>query len=122
MTLDPNIIWPAIIKFEGDNELGFVADQMQWNEDVDLHAFAYAPMDVLVDSTGQLFGLDGRQHGKVFPQVLDEAVHLSNTVNLEQVTDWVRAHASELGHCCVSKLGFYSIAEAIRSVAEFDER
>lgn len=49
------ILWPAIIKYEGESELTFVSSESEWQCDVDLHFFSYEDDDVLIDSTGAIY-------------------------------------------------------------------
>ena len=31
------ILWPAIIRFNGDDELAFIVDETEWRSDADLY-------------------------------------------------------------------------------------
>lgn len=104
------IYWPVIVHYSGDNELLFCASQAAWNNDADLHAHAYNPQDRLIDSNGQIFSLTERQDNRVVPLSTDQTIHL------EAVNGLVRLHASALGQCCVQKIFFNSIAQAIKAV------
>lgn len=106
------ITWPAIIKFAGDNELSFVATQSEWENDEDLISFRYDPEDQLIDSEGVIYSLNDDKEGVVNPKNTGEKIGLAD------ITILIREHASELGNCCVSKLGFYSISEAVSTAGD----
>ena len=108
------ITWPVVIKFEGDNELSYVASQLEWESEESLSGVRYGPADQMIDSVGEVYHLNAYSDGKVLPRDSD------TKIELEVVTELVREHASQLGNCCVSKLGFYSIADAVASVDEFE--
>ena len=107
------ITWPAIIKFTGDDELSFIGTQSDWDSDPDLSVFSYEVLDQLIDSEGKVYRLTHRENGLVVPMATGERIELAS------LTDLLRAHASQLGNCCVAKLGFYSIAEAVLAVDAF---
>jgi len=109
------ITWPAIIKFVGDEELSFIGSQSDWESDADLNRYHYDQADLLIDTTGAIYSLTQLNNGVVTPEATGE------TIGLPTLTNLVRAHASGLGNCCVSKLGFYSIAEAVASVKGFND-
>ncbi|WP_023603254.1 DUF4144 family protein [Aliivibrio logei] len=104
------VVWPAIVKFDGDSELDYLSDIMEWVRESELHYLGYQENDVLIDSIGAIFMLNDPKDNaaKIIP---------TNKVStLEEVTELVKAHASSLGSCCVAKIGFDSILEAIRTV------
>ena len=106
------ITWPAVIKFEGDHELSYVASQAEWEVDEDLSHARYAPMDQLIDSNGLVYSLNVNSDGSIVIMATGE------TITLDLITTLLREHASQLGNCCVSKLGFHSISEAVRTAVD----
>lgn len=106
------INWPAVIKFEGEDEMTYVSSQSEWDTDPDLHYFSYQPEDMLVDSSGKLFGLAERRVNFVHPKSLDKSL------TLLELTKLVRKHASSKGECCVLKISFNSISDAISAIEE----
>lgn len=109
-----SIDWPAIIRYAGQAELAFVADQAAWNSDPDLHGARYEPDDVLIDSGGAIHSLPS------FAQGLPQPVSTGRQAALEEVIELVRAHAAQAGACCVAKFHAASIREAVRAVGDFD--
>lgn len=108
------ITWSAILKYDGENELVFIANQEQWNKDPDLFYYAYETDDLLLDTNGIIYKLN---------QIRDNYVTPSSTnsnATLEQVEDMLKAHMSELGHCCIAKISLASIEEAIEIVGDME--
>lgn len=110
-----SIHWPAIIKYTGDHELFFVASQVDWKEDADLH-FCYEADDCLIDSKGHVFHLNNREAGTVIPEKKRETI-----VTIETLNTLIQQHLSQLGHCCVSKAWFETTQEAIQSLADLPD-
>lgn len=109
------ITWPVIIKLDGDDELGFVSTQADWESELDLGHFLYGALGQMIDSEGSIYDLTRCIDGTALPKPTGDSIELAT------LTDLVRTHVSQLGHCCVSKLGFYSIAEAVAAVGKFTE-
>ena len=104
-----DIIWPAIIKYDDDDELGYVVDQQQWNQATGLHQFQFDGSDVLIDSSGQVYSLT----------MIENSVSINTTgeiKNLKEILGLVKAHAAQAGSCCVAKLYAPSIYEAFKIV------
>jgi hypothetical protein len=110
----PLITWPAIIKYAGQAELAYVQDQAEWNADVHLHGFRYEMTDVLIDSKGEIYALLNAVNGPVRPEPM------GRFARLEEVIEMVRAHAAQMGSCCVSKFYASSIQEAVSAVSALD--
>ncbi|PWQ95497.1 DUF4144 family protein [Leucothrix pacifica] len=106
------ITWPAVIKYDGDNELGYVASQLEWETDPDFSEFRYSEADQLIDSVGVIYSLEEGSDGVASPK------NTGNKISLDDITLMLREHASALENCCVSKLGFYSIAEAVGTAGD----
>ena len=106
------IIWPAILKYDGDAELAFIADQAAWNNDPHLHNASYVADDMLIDSQGCIHSLANHLESQVTPQAT------AGSLSLQQVITLIKAHLSELGSCCVSKFYASSIQQAISIVGD----
>ena len=108
------IHWPSIIKYTGEDELGFVGSQEEWSADADLHAFAYEPEDILIDSDGAVFRFDYE----------NDHVHLQpklQAMDLGEVVELIRKHASQLGSCCIAKIAFPTVQLAVLAVSEMQD-
>lgn len=110
----PSIAWPAIIKYAGQTELAYVKDQTEWDADAHLHGFRYEKADVLIDSNGEIYALPSALTGSVSPTATGKHALLA------EVIEMVRAHAAQIGACCVSKFYASSIYEAVYAVSVLD--
>lgn len=109
------IIWPAILKYDGEAELVFIADQAAWNNDADLHSASYVADDMIIDSQGFIHSLTNCKESLVTP----ETTGLS--LSRQEVIELIKAHLSELGSCCVSKFYAPPIQQAIAIVGDSNE-
>ena len=91
-------------------ELIYVNDQTEWDSDAELQSYEYDESDYLIDSAGDIFLLTERVNNSVEP------VQRGNTKTLVEILGLAKAHASQLGSCCVSKLYAPSINEAFKIV------
>ncbi|KKC99804.1 DUF4144 family protein [Photobacterium halotolerans] len=105
------VVWPAVLKYEGDQELSVVADRQTWESDADLHCFGFQPDDVLIDSTGQVFRPLSLRPGETRLEASEK------TMRLEDIVELIKAHQSCLGACCAAKVAFDSVAEAIDALS-----
>jgi hypothetical protein len=111
------IKWPAIVKHSGDAELRYVADQAEWDSNVELQVCDYHAADCLIDSSGAVFSLTQRQGHRV------TAVATGEFKTLQDVLGLVKAHAAQAGSCCVAKLYAPSIRDAfaiVKTVSDDD--
>jgi len=109
------ISWPAIIQYHGDDELGYVATESEWNNDADLSAYGYDDNDALIDNHGRIYQLNIVDNGIVHPS------STNNTISLYQLIKLVQKHAALQGECCIEKIMFKSISEGIQLVASMGE-
>jgi hypothetical protein len=109
------IVWPVVIKYEGESELTFVSSQSQWDCDADLHHFSYETGDMLIDSEGAVYELQTRESHCIIPTF--SGLH----VNQQEVLGLVKAHLSEIGQCCVAKFSINTIAQGILAVGFEDK-
>jgi len=109
-----HIIWPAILKYKGENELAYISSQSDWDNDADLHVFAYEIDDQLIDSQGFVYSLSYRKNNFVVPE------QTNRSLSLCEVSELIKAHLSELGSCCVSTVFFPSIKDALAMMHSSD--
>lgn len=102
------INWPAVLQYRGDNELVFIAEQSQWDNDDELSGGRYDADDRLIDSTGRIFRLSDKD-----PKLLST----EQAISLDELVELIRLHMSEVGLCCVAKFSAASIAEAVVMVS-----
>jgi hypothetical protein len=106
------IIWPAIIHYHGQAELGFVFDQQSWENDQHLQVARYHASDELIDSVGRIYRLVNQVNAPVSIEPIGKITPLQDVVEM------VRRHASVSGTCCVAKFSATSIQEAISSLSD----
>ena len=110
------ILWPAIIKYEGESELTFISSESEWECDPDLHFFSYEDGDVLIDSAGAIYTLDQR---------IDNCIQPKSTgryFDKDDVLEIVKEHFSFIGQCCVSKFAINTIAEGVAIVGSVADK
>ena len=112
---DNSIIWPAVLKCSGDDELIYIASEEKWHKEEELHLASYNETDVLIDSSGAVFSLLSKQGKHIKPEFRDERM------SLEDVLELVKAHAAQQASCCVAKLFAPTIHEAFTIVELFGE-
>ncbi len=108
--------WPAVIRYEGDDELTVIGSDAEWHRDARLHLYGLNSDDVLIDSSGRIFTLT---------RAGDGIIHTADTgkvISLEDFTRLVRIHASTSHRCCIEKISFRTVAEGIRLVASMNEQ
>lgn len=103
-----NIVWPAIIKLNGDDELIYIATADQLYDDQTLQHMQFHAEDQLIDSTGNVYRII--KHHKL------ELKPTSEQLSLDQIELLLQRHLSNHGTCCVAKFHSNSIDEAISSV------
>ena len=104
------ILWPAVIKFEGDDELCYIDSERTWIQDAESLLYNHRGNDRLIDSMGCIYKLERRQDDHI------EAVNSGQQISLSDFIKHVRIHASCAHRCCIEKINFRSIAEGIRLI------
>ena len=109
------INWPAVIKFDGDDELAYVGSDDEWMRDAQTHLYNHKGDDYLIDSNGRIFSLDHAHDGDISPEDSGSRISLEDFIKL------VRIHASNSHRCCIEKINFRNIEEGIMLVASMGE-
>ncbi len=107
--------WPGIIKHSGDAELTIVSDQVEWDNNADLHSCNYDESDYLIDSSGCVFTLTTTEDNFVTPEPE------GSSMTLHEILGLIKAHAALKGACCVAKLYAPTITEAFEIIVSIDE-
>lgn len=116
MTGAMNMIhWPAVIQFDGDDELVFVSSHNEWNSDSESLLYNHSGGDRLIDCSGQIFNLVRNEVGEL------HAESSGNTIALDDFIRLVRIHASNSHRCCIEKIHFRDIHEGIMLIASMNE-
>jgi hypothetical protein len=110
------IEWPAVIKYEGDDELTYVASETEWVRDSAMYLYNHSGNNSLIDSNGAIFSLNISGNG---------AISLNNTgdtISHEDFTRLVRIHASTVNRCCIEKISFRDIVDGIKLIESMNEQ
>ena len=107
--------WPVLIKYGDYEELGYVADASSWEAEVGLVGAYLNIGDILIDSSGVSFAVVEQGDNQ---RVLKPT---QRVYGLDEVLDWVRAHASMQDHCCVAKLHASTIGDVFSILKSLDD-
>jgi len=91
------INWPAVIKYDGDDELIYVGSGEEWIRDAESHLYNHNCDDRLIDSSGDIFSLDHVRDDLINPE------STGNQIVLEDFVKLARIHASNSHRCCIEK-------------------
>ena len=109
------INWPAVIKFDGDDELTYIGSADEWLRDAPSLLYHHKGDDYLIDSNGHIFSLDHVHDGAI------NAEDAGNKITLQDFVRLVRIHASNSHRCCIEKISFRNIAEGISLVSSMND-
>ncbi|WP_027858028.1 DUF4144 family protein [Marinobacterium jannaschii] len=104
--------WPGVISFVGVDELLPVKSQQQLDSDPELVGTPFTPDDRLIDSAGRVYRV------LVDRDRVTRWVPTEQLLCREEVLRMMRQHFSAQGDCCVAKISFASVRNAIRALAD----
>ena len=110
------INWPAVIKFNGDDELVYIGSEEEWIRDAASHLYNHSDDDCLIDSSGDIFSLACAQDDIHDPPATGDRINIESFIRL------VRIHASSSHRCCIEKINFRNIADGISLTASMNEQ
>ncbi len=110
------IKWPAVVKYDGDDELTFIGSENEWMRDSASCLYNHTGTSFLIDSKGAVFSLVNNENGTISPR------HTGNTISLEDFTRLVRIHASTVNRCCIEKISFRTIADGVKLIDSMSEQ
>ena len=110
----PQVRWPAVIRYQGDDELLYCADEPSWLAVASAQHPAFSEMDRLIDSSGQVFRLHLQGEGQVCLQPDEQAIDLPTFNSL------LRAHAVTVGNCCAGKVGCTGIEQGLAMIGQME--
>lgn len=108
--------WPAVIKYEGDDELTYVDSDTEWVRDSAMYLYNHNGNNSLIDSNGTIFSLKLNDNGGTGIN------HTGDVISHEDFTRLVRIHASTVNRCCIEKIGFRDIADGIKLIQSMSEQ
>lgn len=111
----PQVRWPAVIRYQGDDELLYCADERSWLAVAAAQHPAFSEMDRLIDSSGQIFRLLQQGGGLIHLQPDEQAIDLPAFNTL------LRAHAVSLGNCCAGKVGCTGIEQGLAMIGQMEQ-
>lgn len=107
--------WPAVIQYQGDDELLYLAGEEDWQSQLGQQPMPFAEQDRLIDSRGRVFYLRTDASGAPALQVSAERIELSAFTTL------LRAHAVRTGSCCAGKVGCSDLAEGMCLIGRMED-
>jgi hypothetical protein len=108
--------WPAVIKYEGDDELTYVDSEAEWVRDSAMYLYNHSGNNVLIDSNGDIFSLNINDNGGISPN------NTGDTISHEDFIRLVRIHASTANRCCIEKISFRHIVDGIKLIQSMNEQ
>lgn len=109
------IDWPAVLQYEGDDELTYIASEQDWMRDARTYLYNHSGSNYLIDSNGSIFNLDKVNSDTVNPR------YSGNDMALKDFVKLVRIHASTANRCCIEKISFRTIAEGISLIESLSD-
>ena len=94
------IKWPAVLQYQGEDELIYIESLTDWLNDPDLCQSRYEAEDRLIDTDGALFSLPTTSlvaNSKAF-------VSLGTQISVHEFVELVRKHAVVENYCCSAKI------------------
>lgn len=101
--------WPAVICYQGDDELTYVADEMAWLAYCEEGSYIIEGQDKLIDSRGQLFHLMP-WHGRLSLVIISRQYLLADLLLL------VQKNACLVQQVCSAKIGALTHKQAIEMI------
>jgi hypothetical protein len=103
------IVWPVLLKLDGDDELLYFAAEDELNDLC--RQMILADGDLLIDSLG---------HGYQICLTADHQLEyqlLPTDYSAEDVSLLIQAHEFNAAGCCITKIHFPSVSQAIKALA-----
>lgn len=119
------IHWPAILKFDQDDELMYLANHQDWLSFICANQYTVCFQDRLIDSSGDIYLIEKplaetTATEKSIAQ-LPHLVKQPQSINVLQMLPLVRQYGQFQGHCCSAKIVFTTIEQGIATVAELEQ-
>lgn len=93
--------WPAIIKYEAGDEVIYISDEDEWNNDALLSGFSYGDGDTLIDANGAVYDLPYDTATK--KTLIKDS---SRKVELAEFSEIVQSHLKAVGQTAVAPKSF----------------
>jgi len=93
--------WPAIIKYEAGDEVIYISDEDEWNNDALLSGFSYGDGDTLIDASGAIYDLPYDTTTK--KTLIKDS---SRKMELAEFSEVVQSHLKAVGQTAVAPKTF----------------
>ncbi|MDD8061137.1 MULTISPECIES: DUF4144 family protein [Shewanella] len=121
----PQIHWPAILKFDQDDELMYLANHQDWLSFICANQDTVCLQDKLIDSSGHIYRIQKPPTKQTSIDncvaQLPELVKQPQRISVLQLLPLVRQYGQFQGHCCSAKIVFATIEQGIATVAELEQ-
>ncbi len=108
MILNTTILWPCLLKLEGDDELIYL------NADSDLQvecqSLIWGQGDYVIDSQGCTFGLHYDAGNQITLHARDK------TLSVNEVTSLIQSHEFSQAQRCIIKIQFQTVQQAVSAL------
>jgi len=118
------IQWPAILQFDQDDELMYLANYQDWLSFICANQFTVCVRDKLIDSAGYIYHIETAEQVDASNNNVAQLPYLvkqDRLMNLLQMLPLVRQFGQFQGHCCSAKIIFTTIEQGIATVAELEQ-
>jgi len=133
--------WPAVIKYQGEDELIYIESLAEWQSDPDLCESSYEVEDRLIDASGALFSFSSQRLiaksaiaklsitqksitkapiTKTSEMQPEAFVDLDESIGVIEFVELVRKHAVIENYCCSAKLNAKTYQQVIAMVKEIN--
>ena len=103
------IKWPCILKFFGEDELLYLANNQALN--IECQTCILDDDDYLIDINGNCYSLSNLLYNKSVPECMVKIV------TLDEITELIRRSEFSKASLCLTKINFQNIAQAVQSLA-----
>jgi hypothetical protein len=118
------IHWPAILQFDQDDELMYLADYQDWLSFICANQFTVCLQDKLIDTAGYIYHIETAKQVDASNINVTQRPYLvkqEQLMNLVQLLPIVRQFGQFQGHCCSAKIIFTTVEQGIATVAELEQ-
>ncbi|MGX9460866.1 DUF4144 domain-containing protein [Shewanella sp. A14] len=118
------IDWPAILQFDQDDELMYLANYHDWLSFICANQYTVCAQDKLIDSNGHIYYIQKHlplNTSNTNVAELPRLIKLDQQMSVLQMLPIVRQYGQFQGHCCSAKIIFTTIAQGIATVAELEQ-
>lgn len=102
------IIWPCMLKLDGDDELIYLPSQADFI--AECHEVLLSDTDNVIDSRGNSYLIKSTSQNL-------KLISTERVFTVDEVTSLLRAHEFQKATLCLTKIHFLSVSDAIRSLA-----